>query len=91
MAVEGNGKIQTFAYDALNRMNGFTWNDGVTLGVTFGYDAASRLISVNNAKANITRVSYNDNLIQSETEQILLSGNGRKNGSGLTIDSQMSA
>ena len=39
-----NGKIQTFGYDGLNRMTGFTWNNGgLTPSVSFSYDAASRL------------------------------------------------
>jgi RHS repeat-associated protein len=66
-----NGKIQTFAYDALNRMTGFSWNDGgTTPSVSFGYDVASRLTSTNNANANITRAYFNDNLLLSETESI---------------------
>jgi RHS repeat-associated protein len=68
------GYVQTFSYDQLNHVSGFTWNDGITPGVTFGYDAASRLTSINNVNANITRVYYNDNLLQSETESILSGG-----------------
>ena len=74
-----NGKIQTFGYDALNRMTGFTWNDGgITPSVSFGYDVASRLTGIDNANANITKAYYDDNLIRSETEQILLSGGTSK-------------
>jgi RHS repeat-associated protein len=66
------GKVQTFTYDALNRMTGFSWNDnGVTPSVTFGYDAASRLTSANNANATISRAYFNDNLLKSETERII--------------------
>jgi RHS repeat-associated protein len=66
-----NSKIQTFTYDALNRMTGFSWNDGgTTPSVSFGYDVASRLTSINNANANITRTYFNDNLLRSETESI---------------------
>jgi YD repeat-containing protein len=66
-----DGWIQSLSYDALNRITGFTWNDGgLTPSVSFGYDAASRLTSINNANANISRVYYNDNLLRSETEQI---------------------
>src|SRR5437899_10878159 len=61
--------IQTFSYDQLSRVSGFTWSDS-TPDVTFGYDAASRLTTVNNLNANITRTYYNDNLLQSETESI---------------------
>jgi len=62
-------KVQTFTYDALNRMTGFSWNDGgLTPSVSFGYDAASRLTSVNNANANISRVYYDDNSLFGETE-----------------------
>jgi RHS repeat-associated protein len=70
--------IQTFNYDQLNHINGFTWNDGTTPGVTFIYDPASRLTNINNANAQITRVYYNDNMLHSETESILLSGGHSK-------------
>ena len=74
-----DAKTQTFTYDALNRMTGFSWNDqGLTPNVSFGYDVASRLTSVNNANANITRAYYNDSLLRSETEQILVSGGKTK-------------
>jgi RHS repeat-associated protein len=66
--------IQTFSYDQLNHISGFTWNDGTTPAATFIYDAASRLTNINNANANITRAFYNDNLLQSETETILSGG-----------------
>jgi RHS repeat-associated protein len=53
-------------------MTGFSWNDGgTTPSVSFGYDVASRLTSINNANANITRAYFNDNLLQSETESII--------------------
>ena len=74
-----DAKTQTFTFDALNRMSGFIWNDqGLTPNVSFGYDVASRLTSVNNVNANITRAYYNDNLLRSETEQILLTGGRSK-------------
>ena len=61
--------MQTFSFDALNRMTGFSWNDGgTTPGVTFGYDAASRLTSIDNSNATISRTYFNDNLLKSETE-----------------------
>jgi YD repeat-containing protein len=59
-------------------MKDFYWNDGATPRVDFGYDAASRLTSVNNANASISRNYYNDNLLYTETEQILLSGGSTK-------------
>src|SRR4029077_5436122 len=62
------GKVQTFSYDALNRITGFTWDDGITPGATFGYDAASRLTGITNANAVISRTYFNDNLLKSETE-----------------------
>ena len=71
-------KVQTFEYDALNRIKDFYWNDGSTPRVDFTYDAASRLIKANNANANVTRAYYDDNLLQNETEQILLSGGHSK-------------
>jgi RHS repeat-associated protein len=62
-------KVQSFSYDALNRMTGFSWNDGgFTPGATFGYDVASRLTTVNNANATISRGYYNDNSLFWETE-----------------------
>jgi RHS repeat-associated protein len=66
-----NGKTQTFSYDPLNRMTGFSWNDnGTTPSVSFGYDAASRLTSITNANATISRTYLNDNLLKSETENL---------------------
>jgi RHS repeat-associated protein len=73
-----NGKTQTFHYDALNRVKWFEWTDGAAPRVDFGYDAASRLTSINNANANIIRQYYNDNLLYKETEQILLTGGRSK-------------
>ena len=64
---------QTFTYDALNRLTGFSWNlsngnpDTLTPAVTFGYDIASRQTSITNANATISRVYWNDNLLRSET------------------------
>jgi YD repeat-containing protein len=68
--INRNGKTQTFSYDALNRMTGFTWNDSNphTPDVSFGYDAASRLIGITNANATISRGYFNDNLLRTETE-----------------------
>lgn len=63
-------KIQTFTYDALNRMTGFSWNDGLTPSVSFGYDTASRVTSVNNANATISRGYFYDNLLRTETETV---------------------
>jgi RHS repeat-associated protein len=64
-------KVQTFSHDQLNRMTGFTWNDGgVTPSVSFGYDEASRLIEIDNANANISRTYYNDNLLHMETQSL---------------------
>jgi RHS repeat-associated protein len=63
-------KTQTFHYDALNRVTYFTWNDGLTPRVDFGYDAASRLTSINNANATISRGYFYDNLLWTETETI---------------------
>jgi RHS repeat-associated protein len=73
-----NGKTQTFTYDALNRLNWLSWDDGVTPTVHLLYDAASRLTEIDNANASISRVYYNDNLLYQETEQILVSGGGSK-------------
>ena len=62
-------KTQTFYYDALNRMTSFSWDDGgTTPGVSFSYDAASRLTGITNTNATISRTYFNDNLLKSETE-----------------------
>jgi RHS repeat-associated protein len=71
-------KHQSFTYDGLNRMTDFSWDDGLTPSVHFTYDVASRLTGINNANANITRGYYYDNLLRSETEQILLTGGRTK-------------
>ncbi len=63
------GNVQTFTYDALNRMIRADWSDS-TPDVTFGYDIGSRLITINNANATISRTYFNDNLLNSETETI---------------------
>jgi RHS repeat-associated protein len=68
--INRNSKTQTFTYDALNRMTGFSWNDGVTPSVSFGYDIGSRLTSINNANAAISRLYWADNLLRAETETI---------------------
>ena len=65
-----NGKTQTFSYDALNRMTGFTWDDGTTPSVTFGYDAASRVTDINNANATINRQYWGDDTLHVETETV---------------------
>src|SRR5262249_4361277 len=63
------GNTQTFTYDALNRITGFSWNDTPrTPSVSFTYDAASRLTEIDNANANISRSYYNDNLLHIETQ-----------------------
>ena len=57
-------KVQTFDYDQLSRIIGFSWNDGgITPSVTFRYDEASRLTEIDNANASISRTYYNDNLL----------------------------
>jgi RHS repeat-associated protein len=60
--------VQTCYYDALNRMSYFTWANGLAPRVDFGYDVGSRLISINNANATISRSYFNDNLLRTETE-----------------------
>src|SRR6266542_1651316 len=65
-----NGKTQTFTYDALNRLSYFIWDDinPNTPRVDFGYDAGSRLTSVTNANATVSRGYFNDNMLRTETE-----------------------
>jgi RHS repeat-associated protein len=64
------GYYQTFTYDALNRMSDFSWNDGLTPSVHFGYDVASRLTSIANVNATISRQYFNDNSLRAETQSI---------------------
>jgi RHS repeat-associated protein len=65
------GNTQTFTYDALNRMTGFSWDDTPrTSSVSFTYDAASRLTEIDNANATISRSYYNDNLLHMETQSL---------------------
>jgi RHS repeat-associated protein len=64
-----NTNTQTFTYDALNRMIRSDWSDS-TPDVTFAYDAASRVTSINNTNATIARRYYNDNLLYDEIETI---------------------
>ena len=62
------GNVQTFTYDSLNRMTNDSWNDnGLTPGVSFGYDPGNRLTSITNANATITRSYFYDNLLSRET------------------------
>jgi RHS repeat-associated protein len=69
------GNTQTFTYDALNRITGFSWNDTPrTPSVSFTYDAASRLTEIDNANANISRSYYNDNLLHMETQSLSAAG-----------------
>ncbi len=72
------GNKQTFAYDGLNRMVAFSWDDGVTPSTLFSYDGASRLTDINNSSATVHRAYFNDNLLQSETENITLSSGTSK-------------
>ena len=66
-SINRDGKTQTFTYDALNRLSYFTWTDG-TPRVDFAYDAASRLVEIDNANATISRAYWEDNLLGYETE-----------------------
>ena len=64
-------KVQTYSYDQLNRMIGFSWNDGgLTPSVTFAYDEASRLVQIDNVNATISRSYYDDNLLHRETQNL---------------------
>jgi RHS repeat-associated protein len=76
---------QTFTYDGLNRMTGFSWSDRGTPSVTFGYDAASRLTNITNIDAvnnttiaTINRSYFDDNLLNSETEDLTAIGGTSK-------------
>jgi RHS repeat-associated protein len=62
------GNVQTITYDALNRPTTVSWNDnGITPTVTATYDIGSRLTSVVNANATVSRTYFNDNLLNTET------------------------
>jgi RHS repeat-associated protein len=67
------GYMRTLSYDALNRLTQSSWNGNnwtVPPAVTYSYDVASRLLTINNANANITRTYYNDNLLSTETQAV---------------------
>lgn len=54
------GAQQTFRYDdGRNRLTSYSWNDGKTAGVTYEYDAASRLTRVYNGASDV-RFTYDD-------------------------------
>lgn len=59
--------VETFTYDAFNRLINSSWNDGLTPSVSYGYDVASRMTKSVNANATIARTYFNDNLLNSET------------------------
>ena len=63
-----NGNTQRMLYDNLNRAYNVAWDDsGLTPTVTLGYDVASRIISINNANANISHAYFDDGFLNSET------------------------
>jgi RHS repeat-associated protein len=62
------GKVQTFDYDALNRLRDFYWTNSAAPRVDFAYDAASRLTDINNANATISRLYWDDDSLRRETE-----------------------
>ena len=66
--INRDGKMQTFNYDALNRLSYFTWTNNTAPRVDFSYDAASRPTSINNVNATISRLYWNDNSPGAETE-----------------------
>ena len=62
------GNQQTLVYDNRNRPTSSSWNDsGVTPTVTTVYDPASRVTSVINSNATITRSYFDDNRLHTET------------------------
>lgn len=63
-----NGNTQRTLYDSLGRAYNVAWDDsGLTPTVTLGYDVISRVISVNNANANVSHVYFDDGLLNTET------------------------
>jgi RHS repeat-associated protein len=77
-----NGKTQTFAYDNLNRMVSFSWNDSnpQTPSTIFQYDGASRptMVMTDNWNITIYRHYFDDNLLKSETEDTTPLGGSSK-------------
>jgi len=62
-------QVKTSAYDNRNRETGFDWNDG-TDAVAQTYDAAGRLLTLEN-NASLLSYTYDDaNQLTSETQQI---------------------
>lgn len=64
------GQTKTFTYDSRNRETDYDWNDGQTSHVHKNYDAAGRLIDLNNA-ASLLSYGYDAaNRVLSEYQQI---------------------
>ncbi len=62
-----NAKIATITWDGLNRPTVLSWNDSLTPSVSYGYDPAFRLVSSVNSNATISRMYFDDNLLNTET------------------------
>ncbi len=72
------GQVQTFAYDNRNRNTGYSWSDGVTPAVAKSYDAAGRLLTVNNGVSTVGYGYDDGNYLLSDTQTIAGSGAGGK-------------
>jgi RHS repeat-associated protein len=67
------GQTKTSAYDNRNRETGFSWSDS-TPPVTKSYDAASRLLTLNNSVSSLSYTYDSANRLLSETQQIGANG-----------------
>ena len=53
------GQVRAFSYDARNRATDAAWNDAATPEVTASYDAAGRVLTLNNANSALS-YAYDD-------------------------------
>lgn len=64
------GQVQTFAFDNRNRESGFAWDDGMTPAVAKTYDAAGRLLTLNNDVSDLSYTYDEANQLLSETQNV---------------------
>jgi RHS repeat-associated protein len=63
------GEVRTYAHDNRNRETQSQWSDG-TPTITRSYDAASRMVTLNNSISNLSYTYDDANEMFSETQQI---------------------
>jgi RHS repeat-associated protein len=70
------GQVRTSTYDNSNRESGFTWSEGAP-EVTKTYDAAGRILTLNNSTSNLSYTYDTANQLLSETQQMGQNGSPR--------------